>query len=118
MEQGREIYALPGRITDSLSQGCNRLIQQGAGILTGVEDFMEELQLDTANMSGQMDFRKNLLEKDELLVYALLDFYPIGLGTMVEKSPYGLSEILDILGRLEHKGFITETIPNYYIRTI
>jgi DNA processing protein len=118
MEQGREVYALPGRITDSLSQGCNALIQQGAGILTSVEDFLCELHLDIGNLNVQMDFRKNLLEKDELLVYALLDFYPVGLGTMVEKSPYGLSEVLAILERLEHKGFVRETIPNFYVRTI
>ena len=34
LEQGKEIFALPGRITDDLSAGCNELIQSGAGILT------------------------------------------------------------------------------------
>ena len=118
MEQGREVYALPGRITDPLSQGCNSLIAQGAGTITSVEDFLKEICLDTSNLAQQLDFRKNLLEKDEGLVYSLFDFYPIGLGTMVEKSPYGLSELLSILERLEHKGFIRETIPNFYIKTI
>ena len=33
MEQGKEVYALPGRVTDALSEGTNHLIQQGAGIL-------------------------------------------------------------------------------------
>lgn len=118
IEQGREVYALPGRITDSLSQGCNALIGQGAGAITSVEEFLKEICLDTANLASQLDFRKNLLEKDERLVYSLLDFYPIGLGTMVEKSPYGLSELLGILERMERKGFIRETIPNFYIKTI
>ena len=118
MEQGREVYALPGRINDPLSQGCNSLIQQGAGIITSVEDFLKEISLDTSNLACQMDFRKNLLEKDETLVYSLFDFYPVGLGTMVEKTSLGLSELLDILERLEHKGFIRETIPNFYIKTI
>ena len=54
----------------------------------------------------------------ESLVYALLDFYPVGLGTLIEKSPYGLVEILPVLERLEQKEFIQETIPNYYIKTI
>lgn len=118
MEQGKEVYALPGRISDELSRGCNRLIQQGAGVITSVEDFLKEIQINTSNLAVQIDFRKNLLEKDELLVYALLDFYPTGLGTMVEKTPYGLSELLDILERLEHKGFVKETIPNYYIKNV
>ena len=118
MEQGKEVYALPGRVTDALSEGTNHLIQQGAGIFVSVEDFLQELQLQPQNIMTQIDFRKNLLEKDESLVYALLDFYPLGLGTLIEKSPYGLVEILPVLERLEQKGFIQETIPNYYIKTI
>ena len=42
MEQGKDVYALPGRVTDVLSQGCNKLIKQGAGIVESVEDFLEE----------------------------------------------------------------------------
>ncbi len=45
MEQGKEVYALPGRVTDALSEGTNHLIQQGAGIFVSVEDFLQELQL-------------------------------------------------------------------------
>ena len=41
LEQGREVYALPGRVSDSLSDGCNRLIRQGAGAATCPEDILE-----------------------------------------------------------------------------
>lgn len=41
LEQGKEIFALPGRITDDLSAGCNELIQSGAGILTSPEDVLD-----------------------------------------------------------------------------
>ncbi len=44
LEQGREVYALPGRGTDALSGGCNRLIAQGAGIATSPEELLEELR--------------------------------------------------------------------------
>lgn len=44
LEQGKEIWALPGRTEDVLSAGCNRLIAQGAGILTGVAEFSAELE--------------------------------------------------------------------------
>lgn len=43
LEQGREVYALPGRATDPLSGGCNRLIRQGAGLVSTPEELMEEL---------------------------------------------------------------------------
>ncbi len=44
LEQGKEIWALPGRTEDVLSLGCNRLIAQGAGVLMGVADFSKELE--------------------------------------------------------------------------
>lgn len=44
LEQGKEIWALPGRTEDALSAGCNRLIAQGAGILTGAAEFSAELE--------------------------------------------------------------------------
>lgn len=43
LEQGKEIYVVPGRITDRLSDGCNRLVKQGAGILLSPEEFLEEI---------------------------------------------------------------------------
>lgn len=42
LEQGREVYAVPGRVTDRLSDGCNRLIEQGAGVFLTPEDFLRE----------------------------------------------------------------------------
>lgn len=43
LEQGKEVYVIPGRVTDPMSAGCNRLIRQGAGILQRPEEFMEEV---------------------------------------------------------------------------
>ncbi len=45
LEQGRDVYALPGPVTSELSRGCHRLIKQGAGILISPEDFLEETGL-------------------------------------------------------------------------
>ena len=44
LEQGREVYVVPGRVTDRLSDGCNQLIKQGANVFTDPESFFEELQ--------------------------------------------------------------------------
>lgn len=43
LEQGREVYVVPGRVTDRLSDGCNRLIRQGAGVVLNPEEFAEEV---------------------------------------------------------------------------
>ena len=117
MEQGRDVYALPGRITDPLSKGCNKLIKQGAGIVESVEDFMADLDILTEMSYTQLDFRKNLLEKDERLVYSLTDFRPIGVATLMEKTEISISRLLEILEHLEELGLIRETFTNYYVRT-
>ena len=117
-EQGRDVYALPGRITDPLSQGCNQLIKQGAGIVKSVEDFLLDLDILTENAYGQIDFRKNVLEKDERLVYSLTDFRPISLSTLMEKTDYPITKLLEIIEHLERMGLIKETFTNYYVRTI
>ena len=118
MEQGRDVYAVPGRISDSLSQGCNRLIKQGAGAVVSIEDFLSDLEVLSEINYTQMDFRKNLLEKDERLVYSLTDFRPTGVATLVEKTGISISRLLEILEKLESLGLIKETFTNYYIRTL
>lgn len=118
MEQGRDVYALPGRITDPLSVGCNHLIYQGAGIVQSVEDFLSELDILPSGEGTQLDFRKNLLEKDESLVYSVTDFRPLGLGNLLEKTGISFERLLEIIHRLESLGMIKEIFPNHYIRTI
>lgn len=44
LDQGREVFVVPGRITDGLSEGCNRLIKQGAGLLLSPEELLEGLK--------------------------------------------------------------------------
>ena len=44
LEQGREVYVVPGRITDPLSAGCNRLMKQGAGIVSDFTELINEVR--------------------------------------------------------------------------
>ena len=57
LEQGKDIYVFPGRTTDALSYGCNALIQQGAGIILSVEEFLKQLPYN-ATQSLQMGKNK------------------------------------------------------------
>ena len=79
---------------------------------------MRELSIHASPDCVQMDFRKNLLEKDECLVYSLLDFCPTSVGTILEKTTFPLLELLELLERMEHKGLIAEIAPNYYVQSL
>lgn len=63
LEQGREIYALPGRITDGLSDGCNRLIKEGAGIASSPEDILEMLRFQRGEVSETIVSEPSVEEK-------------------------------------------------------
>jgi DNA processing protein len=116
LEQGKDIYAVPGRITDSLSAGCNNLIHQGAGIITDIGGFIKELDLLPENTAEQMTLDKIFLEKEELLVYSGIDLRPKSIEDLLQKTGLSVPEMLQILLSLEQKGFITETFKNFYIR--
>lgn len=64
LEQGRDVYALPGRVTDALSDGCNRLIAQGAGIILSVEDCLAELTLEAARKKAAGNGGSIAMEKE------------------------------------------------------
>ena len=73
---------MPGRITDALSYGCNRLIKQGAGILVSVEDIFQVL--GTSEKMGNvrsgwkecMVPESGLDTEEERRIYEILDFMP------------------------------------------
>ena len=118
LEQGKYIFAVPGRLNDSLSQGCNNLIKQGAGMINSVEDFLKDLDLCIINEKNQDNFNKLLLEKDEGLVYACLSLRPKSMEELLRQSGYPMQKLADILQSLIQKEFVTETFKNYYIRKI
>ena len=66
LEQGKDIYAVPGRMYDALSEGCNNLIRQGAGIISDVDEFLKELELQGEINTGE-DNLKNLLLKKSVI---------------------------------------------------
>ena len=118
LEQGKEIYAVPGRIYDALSAGCNTLIRQGAGIISDVDDFLKELDLCGEREPYQENFTKLLLEKEESLVYSGLSLRPTSMEELLQSTGLSMPELTELSARLQQRGFITETFKNYYIRRI
>lgn len=77
LEQGKNIYAVPGRLTDRLSDGCNLLIRQGAGIALAPEDILAELKVLT-NRQGIKNKKeeKSRTGAGSAGAADFLDFYP------------------------------------------
>ena len=59
---GKDVYALPGPVTSPASQGCHRLIKQGAGILLSPEDLLMELEISNVNPGQSLTKIKKCLK--------------------------------------------------------
>lgn len=116
LEQGKEIYAVPGRISDALSHGTNRLIQQGSGIFLNVEDFLKEMHIFTKTGITSAEKQKLSLENLERLVYSCLDLTPKNLDELLTETGLELGVLMENLETLRKKGCVSEVYKNYYIR--
>ena len=80
LEQGKSVYAVPGRLTDRLSDGCNLLIRQGAGIALSPEDLIQEMKILTNREGMNLQENEGRMEpqevKQEEEIYKFLDFSP------------------------------------------
>lgn len=115
LEQGRDIYALPGPVNSSLSRGCNQLIRQGAGILLSPEMLLEELGDFPVPADKKVDKNKKVLETGEDMVYSRLCPYPKNLNQLAEETALQPGELLEKLVSLELKGYVKEISKNYYV---
>lgn len=116
LEQGKEIYAVPGRVDDVMSRGTNRLIHQGAGIFLSVEDFQKEMNIFSNFAEFPVKKNKLSLEKTERLVYSCLDLSPKNLDELMTETELSLQELMKNLESLREKGCILELYKNYYSR--
>lgn len=119
LEQGKDIYALPGRITDNVSCGCNKLIYQGAEMIYSIEEFvngLSDLQYNTILTEKNTNCQNFLLEKEDLLVYSCLSLYPKSIDEIENETKLELWQILSSIMDLCSYGLIKETFINQYIR--
>jgi DNA processing protein len=114
LEQGKDIFAIPGRIGDVLSEGCNRLIRDGAVMVTKVEDILTEWGQPE---SGECEFlmhRDNGLVKMEKMVYSVLGLEPKYIDTIMGETQLSIAELMPVLMRLERAGYIKQGLNHHY----
>lgn len=118
LEQGKDIYAVPGRMNDALSEGCNELIRQGAGIISGLEEFIKELELEGLPEAEMEKNKKICLEKEESMVYSCVDLRPKCIEELLRRTGLPMPVLLESIEKLVQKKLLVETFKNYYVRRI
>ena len=117
---GRDVFAVPHRITDELGEGCNGLIRDGANILTDMDDLFSALG-SGCEMAGSKAEKirpeqKNLsnLARNEKMVYSRLDFNAKHIDEIMELADMPAGELLKALFGLETKGLARSSQGAYY----
>ncbi len=118
LEQGKEVFALPGRTTDPLSVGCLELIRDGAGMLVHPEDilahFRKKVQTSGTKLTDSRQNHKIILAEPEKQVYSVIDFTPKHVDEIVRESKLLYPECVSCLVSLELKGMIEQVGGQHY----
>ncbi|NCF66848.1 MAG: DNA-protecting protein DprA [Chloroflexi bacterium] len=114
LEQGREVFAVPGNITSPASKGTNRLIQQGAKLVTGVDDVLEELNL--AMVLEHSAVQLSLPEtQDEAALYEYLSAQPVHIDDLSRSTGLSSSLVSSTLTLMELKGMVRQVGGMNYV---
>ncbi|WP_297210122.1 MULTISPECIES: DNA-processing protein DprA [Thermodesulfovibrio] len=119
LEQGREVFAVPGNITSKNSEGTNYLIKKGAKLVSSVEDILEEIMPFIPSLKDTIKEQKAapavILKEDEKAVFDILE-EPLNLDEILIKTGLNISNLVDIILKLEIKGLIIKREGRYIRR--
>ena len=124
LEQGRDVFAVPGRMGDVLSEGCNKLIKDGAQLLTCADDIFDINLLNSPNYHTQNTFKTqcenisdiNMLASQKDIVYSCLGLSPKSLDEVLEETKLDVSVVSEAILYLQIEGKISEMSKNCYAK--
>lgn len=115
LEQGREVFVVPGKITDAAYTGGNNLLKSGAALVTDVQDILDGLGIFLdENYSSRKKKNEVMLETTEKIVYAILGFDGIHISEIVARTGITVPEAMEALLSLERKKLIVMLGQHYY----
>jgi DNA processing protein len=104
LDEGREVFALPGNINQQLCQGPNSLLQNGANIITSGQDILDYYQLAKQK---QLKIKPLDLNDNEKIIVDLLKIEPLNLENILVKTSWSLPLLQATLSSLEIKNIIS-----------
>lgn len=113
LEQGREVFAVPGEVGSSRSRGTHRLIRQGAKLVETVQDILEEIAPQLSIPAGASQEKPSLIlpegvSSEARRVFELVRERPLQIDEVIETSGLSPSRVSEILLDLELQGFLRQ----------
>jgi DNA processing protein len=107
LEQGREVFAIPGSIHSPLAKGCHQLIKQGAKLVESAQDVLEELRWDTSSPRLATPAAEERPPDEASRLLSLIGFDPVDADTLCDRagltadSLFAMLTVLELEGRVE-----------------
>lgn len=115
LENGKDVFAVPGLITSPQSEGCYRLIKDGAKMVTELNDILEEYgQLKLFNDALEIDLDSFTVNEKE--IYNLISLVPIGIDEILQNTDLNSETVISTLSILEINGFVEKLMGRQYVR--
>ncbi len=118
MEQGREVFAIPGSIHNTLARGCHSLIKQGAKLVETAEEIIEELGALAAwqtEHNQKDELQEFVLEKEYQDMLEFVDDSTTSVDTIIQRSGLEIEVVSHMLLLLELNNYIA-SVPGGYQR--
>lgn len=122
MEQGREVFAIPGSIHNPLARGCHQLIRQGAKLVETANDILEDLgalaavQIETEKTVVTKPSASEEHDEDYQILFKYLAYDPIQIDKLIEQSGLTADTVSSMLLLLELKGQVESFSGGRYAR--
>mgnify|MGYP000930569554 FL=1 len=110
LEQGKQVFVVPGRITDPLSRGCNKLLMEGASLCLSKEDILSCFSIE----AGKDNEKKPNLKGEEKRIYNALDLEGKHIDTLYKELEIPLQSLYSVLVKLEIEGYCESFSSSYY----
>lgn len=119
LEQGREVFAIPGSIHNPLSKGCHALIRQGAKLTETVDEILEELRWQAAGPDRPREPADSQqgLDEDYARLLEALGYDPVPVDVLLQRTGLTAGELSSMLLVLELNGYVTAAAGGRYART-
>lgn len=118
IEQGKDVFCVPGRLGDKLSQGTNKYIKEGAYIITEINDILDRLGVIKDKKLPKDTFDENKLDYFEKIVFNSLSYEAKHIDEIINDTKLPFEKLTNVLMSLQLIGLCQSSSVNYYKKII